>query len=385
MLQKFLEKPINLLACFSIRENITAAEKVMIEKQFDKCGTNLYEIFMNNEISSIAYRNLKEYLPPNEQEKWAENYKSVQSRIEFMFDELALLGQKFHTKSLRVVALKNGGLAQVKGADLAEHPMGDIDLFVKKEEFHEAHKAIVAQGFIFEFRSEFEEEDFTKAFSDGSTEYYKILADGNKMWLELSWRSVSGRWINRKKEPNTDDLIRDSIPWNISGIYVLSPEDNLLQVSIHTAKHSYFRAPGFRLHLDVKRVTSYFDIDWDVFIEKVKCANTKTAVYFSLLFSKEMLGADVPSHVLDALKPNLFKIWLINFSLRKVSLQERFYFNRIEFIVFQLCLYDSYKDVIQVAIPPSNVVKIKYGSKFLITGYLLHLLDLVGIRKKYKK
>ena len=385
MLKKFFREPINILACYSIRENLNTTEKLIIQNQYSISNDDVFDIFQKNELSSIAYKNIRPYLPVSEQEKWKVSYEAVQSRIKAMFDELTVLGKFFAEKSIKVVALKNGGLAQVCGNDYAEHPMGDIDLFVSKGEFYEAHAVIISQGFTFEFRSDFEEEDLEKAFSDGSTEYFKVLDNGNKMWLELSWRSVSGRWINRDKEPNAEALMKDTIKGDIPGISLLSPEDNLLQVSIHTAKHSYFRAPGFRLHLDVKRVTSYFDIDWTIFLEKVNKANTKTAVYFSLYLSKKFLNADVPEFVLDNLKPILLKRALINFCFRNFSLNERFYFKKHEFILFQISLYDSFSDVLQVAFPPKDIIKIKYEKRFLLTGYFTHLLDLIGIRRKFKK
>ena len=55
----------------------------------------------------------------------------------------------------------------------------------------------------------------------------------------------------------------DSLEVNGSNVRILAPEDNLLQVALHTAKHSYVRAPGFRLHSDVDRVVRFQSIDWN--------------------------------------------------------------------------------------------------------------------------
>ena len=58
---------------------------------------------------------------------------------------------------------------------------------------------------------------------------------------------------------------------------ILSPEDNLLQVALHTAKHSYVRAPGFRLHSDVDRIVCFQEINWNIFglaSNKITSSNT---------------------------------------------------------------------------------------------------------------
>lgn len=384
MLTKFFKKPINVLACYSIRDDLNASERKILKEYFHLCEKDAFDIFEKNEISSISYNNLKKIVPDSTKYKWNNSYECVKQKISAMFEELSVLGNLFYENNITVIALKNGGLAQLRGNDYAEHPMGDIDLFVSKDEFLKAHSIIIKQGFIFEFRSDYENENLEKAFSDGSTEYYKVLENGNKMWLELSWRSVSGRWINRDKEPSAKELIKNCIAGDIKGISLLSPEDNLLQVSIHTAKHSYFRAPGFRLHLDVKRVITYFDIDWSLFLRKVEDAGTRTAVYFSLYFSKKFLNANVPEFVLEQLKPSSLKKFIIFYCLRSFNLSSRFYFKRFEFLLFQISLYDNLSDIYQVAIPSQSFIKKKYEKKSLIIGYITHVLDLIGFRKNYK-
>ena len=85
------------------------------------------------------------------------------------------------------------------------------------------------------------------------------------MWVELQWRPVAGRWIREDQEPNADDLINRSLPITGTNVRLLAPEDNLLQVCLHTAKHSYMRAIGFRLHTDVDRIVNYQNINWNIF------------------------------------------------------------------------------------------------------------------------
>ena len=93
---------------------------------------------------------------------------------------------------------------------------------------------------------------------------------------------------------NGNELIDNSINIKNSSVKILAPEDNLLQVALHTAKHSYVRAPGFRLHSDVDRIIRFQKIDWSHFEKIVLKLKLKTAVYFSLFFAKDLLCTPIP-------------------------------------------------------------------------------------------
>ena len=82
-----------------------------------------------------------------------------------------------------------------------------------------------------------------------------------KKWVELQWRPIAAGGYSPYNEPNADRLIDNSIKIPNSSVRILSPEENLLQCSLHTAKHSYVRAPGFRLHSDVDRIVRYQKIN----------------------------------------------------------------------------------------------------------------------------
>ena len=89
---------------------------------------------------------------------------------------------------------------------------------------------------------------------------------------------------------------------------------------METSKHSYVRAPGFRLHTDVDRVVRSCSIDWLLFIQRAKQLQVKTPVFFSLALASDLLKTPIPEGVLSQLKPSGWKIWLISKWLQKVGL-----------------------------------------------------------------
>ena len=240
---------------------------------------------------------------------------------------------------------KNAGITKAIFKNNACSPMGDLDLLVRSKDFRKAHEIILNDlDFTFKFRSEFEEEDLEEAFRGGGTEYYKIV-DGHKVWLELQWRPIAGRWIQPHNEPNGDELMNGSIEVENSDVRILSPEDNLLQVALHTAKHSYVRAPGFRLHSDVDRIVRFQAIDWEKFEKKVCNLKIKTAVYFSLYFASQLIKTPIPDFVLSSLKPSWFREKMILHFINKAGIynQNKKKFSKIGYIIFNLYLSSLFK------------------------------------------
>ena len=318
---------------------------------------------------------------------WNKVYQDTDHCITVLMDVLEEVASKLKENKIEIVALKNAGIAKAIYKNNACSPMGDLDLLVRSKDFRQAHELILNDlGFTFKFRSEFEEEDLEEAFRGGGTEYYKIV-EGYKVWLELQWRPIAGRWIQPHNEPNGDKLMDNCIEVENSDVRILSPEDNLLQVALHTAKHSYVRAPGFRLHSDVDRVVRFQSIDWIKFENKVCDLELKTAVYFSLFFAKELLDTPIPKTVLINLNPVWFRRKAIHYFITKAGIynQKRKKFTRIGYILFNLSLYDSLGENFKAIFPPFDSLKIKYPitrKRHLPYYYVLRIKDLLFKRAK---
>ena len=347
----------------------------------------LYDICFEHELHGVVASHIIEDDLATLPDYWRSSYEKERERLEFLKRKSHEMCSAMREAGITMVILKNGGIMTDIVPDAAACPMEDIDSLVKKNDFFKAHDILISNGFIFKFRSEFEREILDEAYRDGSSEYYIIMPDGEKMWFELSWRAVAGRWIRPDKEPLTDELVARSYFSEGTDVGILSPEDNLLQVCIHTAKHSYVRSPGLRLHLDVDRIVSNKEIDWAAFVKRVKETRVKTSVYYSLMIPKQLFGTDVPSGVLEALKPSPRRARIIEKLLSGAGLlhpNER-KFSKLEFLRFQVSLYDAPKDALRVIYPSYAWYKERYGMKCplqLPYYVVLRVLDLVGIRKK---
>ena len=151
-----------------------------------------------------------------------------------------------------------------------------------------------------------------------------------------------------------------------TAVLLLAPEDNLLQVTLHTAKHSYVRALGFRLHTGVERIVrAYSELDWGLFIQRVKALQVKTAVYFSLAIPHALFGTPIPDEVLDQLKPATWKKWLITRWLNRAGLfnPDEKKFSKIGYIIFTALLYDDFSGLWRGIFPDRNWMSERYHFK----------------------
>lgn len=356
-----------------------------IKERFDKIDLkSFYEACKEHELIGVV-GNLAISLEKKLPEYWQRDYEKEQERLSFLKDKAREVCKVMNENDIPMVILKNGGIMQEIVSEPVCCPMEDIDSLVKKADFRKAHSLLEKLGFVFKFRSEFEKEEFEKAFRDGSTEYYIEMPDGDKMWFELAWRSVSGRWIRLDLEPDTNRFIDDSIVVDGTFVHVLSPEDNLLQVCIHTAKHSYVRAPGLRLHMDVDRIVSNCEINWEKFLKKVEETHVCTSTYISLYIPGILFDTKIPENVLaqlqskktEKLLKQLSRVGLLHPHDRK--------FSKLQFLKFQIGLYDSFGDMWRTLYPKGKRLQEIYNYKnpLLTPIYVIvRGLDLVGIRKK---
>jgi hypothetical protein len=303
-----------------------------------------YNLATRNQVASItAHALAKAVGMENIPIHWQQIHADTNQRMGQYFTELDAIAERLAEAQIPLVALKNAGIARGIYPCPGCCPMGDLDVLVERRHFRKAHAILLAHGYNFEFRSPLEEAELDAAEQGGGAEYWKLLPSGEKMWFELQWRPVAGRWIRPDQEPSAEELMARSVPIQGTAVRLLAPEDNLLQVALHTAKHSYVRAPGFRLHTDVDRIVRRQVIDWNLFVKRVKALQVKTAVYFSLALPKLLFDTPIPSHVLDQLRPPAWKERLISRWLQKVGIfnPDEPKFGRVEFILFTVARHIS--------------------------------------------
>jgi hypothetical protein len=335
-----------------------------------------------NDVHAIAGHRLTDLLGENDvPPHWREAHEANARLLGSYMAELDRVASLLAASDIPLLALKNSGIARGIYSCIGCSPMGDMDVLVQRRHFRAAHQALLDDGYKFEFRSTLEEATDDAAEAGGGAEYWKMLPDGSKLWFELQWRPVAGRWIMPDQEPTAEEFIERSLPIPGTVVRLLDPTDNMLQVALHASKHSFVRAPGFRLNLDVDRISRYQEVDWDSLANRVERSGVKTAVYFALALPRALFNSPVPDAILQRLEPSRWKRRTMARWLERAGLfnPEERKFGNIGFLVFNALLYDDLGGFGRAVFPDRAWMRERYhvSNDFLLPVY--HLRRLAGL------
>lgn len=310
--------------------------------------------------------------------RWRSAHVRTATRIGAYMKLLDDIAAALFAEGIPVIALKNTGIARGIFPCLGCSPMGDLDILARPTDFQRAHQILSARGYRCDSRDRSGPDDP----GAGGLEYEAEAEGVGNVWVELQWRSIAGRWIQPSQEPDPDEMFVRSTSIHGSHVRLLSPEDNLLQVCLHTAKHSYLRAPGLRLHTDVERIVRGTQVDWDLFLRTVQQLKVQTAVYFSLWLPMLLIGTPVPQEVLRQLEPPAWKRERIVRGLIRAGL---FYpnagrkFSRTGYLLFNLCLYDDLGVARKAIFPDQKTMQKRYGPANLFSLPVQHARRLADL------
>lgn len=372
-----------------VKEVHTKAEIEDLLSRFNKLDQADFVPFcIEHQFEGMVGAFLVKYAPSVSQ-TWQELYDDCYRKASEKLEAAKEICQHMHDHGIDMIVLKNGGILADIIDDPAKMPMGDIDTVVRKADFIKAYEIMLEAGYKFEYSNEYEVPDIHNALRDGDAEYWKNIAPNHLFCCEIAWRIVAGRWMRPDCEPDTESSFSRMHYAKDSYIGILDPVDNLVQVCIHTAKHSYLRAPGLRLNLDVERIVRHCKIDWNLFLQKIKAAHTKTAAYYSLYIANGLFDTPIPERVLEALRPSKRKQARIEKMLAEAGFlhPKQRKFSKLGFLCFQTSLYDSFADMFHTLYPNMAWMKQRYGftNSLLVPKYIvIRGLDLLGIRKKQK-
>lgn len=284
---------------------------------------------------------------------WDARHAESSARITGFMGAMDEIAASLADAGIPIVALKNAGIARAIHSCLGCCPMGDIDLLVRPEDFSGACRIVEGMGAAPGSRSPLYEASPDGALAAGGAEFAFPMEKGESLWVEMQFRPVSGRWIRPDQEPPAGELFTRARPVEGSAVHILSPEDNLLQVCLHTAKHTYFRAPGFRLHLDVDRIVRSTPPDWERFLVFVETLQVKVPAYYSLLVPALLFDTPIPGWLIKRIEPgpvrrHLQTSWLTRMGLFEPRKEQ---VKNWQYVLFVASLYDTPTGLVRAAFP----------------------------------
>ena len=205
---------------------------------------------------------------------------------------LRLLG-RFNEAGIPVIPLKGLYLADLLYNDSALRPTSDLDLLVKVQDFDRSQRVLEEAGCA-KLADEEQGAEYHVSYvtTDGRAgqvliELHRDLGESHVAGLDIEaiWRAAA------------------PITWGNRTIWAMALPDLFLYTCLHAVQDGL---ASIRSLLDITLLLERYgrDLPWQELAQRVKQARIETPISLSLLLSRELLEASVPSEFLTAIRPS---------------------------------------------------------------------------------
>lgn len=286
-----------LCACAGVEPT---AERIARVAHWNDAGIDWPEFLRLAEhhgVLPLVARNLTAHaqgLPTDvDQSLRSEFAKNVRRNLWFASELIRIL-EYFKQKDLRAIPYKGPVLAESAYGDVAFRNFGDLDFLISSSDFERGKQALAELG----YRP-------SKQLSPAVERYwlrngYECSFDGaaGKYLVELQWGLLPHFYAVHLR---TDDLLDRSCSTMFSGreVAALSPEDSLLVLCLHAAKHLWMRMIWV---CDIAETIRTQVLDWNVIRTRARELGILRIVGVSFWLSQRLLGcplADAANEVVN--------------------------------------------------------------------------------------
>lgn len=210
-------------------------------------------------------------------------------------EELATL---FEAHDIPFILLKGEALSKTCYPVEGLRPYDDIDLLIREDSYEAAKAVLTAVG----FRLRYPHLEFEKRKLFGEVEFDR--QGPRALTVDLHWDTLMVSW----RPPS---LLSETLAWDCPDriqvgrriVPVLGGETLLLYLCVHYAFHHVFDGLILLCDLFLALRRNGNPIDWDRLLQMAGYHQCRQAVYYALTCVQSLLGAQVPTPVLDHLRP----------------------------------------------------------------------------------
>jgi hypothetical protein len=237
---------------------------------------------LHQEISEIGYQP-----PEHEMQKLQKRYRTNLHRTMFFARELIRIIDCLDALAVEVLPYKGLILAEALYKDMALRQSGDIDLFIRVQDFPRIRESMRGLGYSPHLSlSPLEEQAYLRSGYECTFD----SPDGRNL-LELQW-ALQPRFY--AVDMDMEGLFQRSVPVTIAGrnMKTLSPEDLLIVLSLHAAKHAWGRLMWL---CDIARIMSHPNLNWEWIGQQARALGIVRILNVTLLLVHRLLGASIPA------------------------------------------------------------------------------------------
>lgn len=222
--------------------------------------------------------------PPSVSKELHDAYVASAARNVRLFHELDRILRAMQAAGIQVIPLKGACLAEEVYGDVALRPMGDLDLWVRREQL-EASRAVM-QSLSYVSRSRMDRPLALQDALTGETQMYK---DGGLL-VELHWNIFPGEWVRHTARIDEDVVWKRTVPSKVAAVQQVSPEDFVLQSCVHAAITHQMSEMGLRTLVDLDFARRQWRIDWHLVAQRARAWRVSSATWLVLAGLAELFG-----------------------------------------------------------------------------------------------
>jgi hypothetical protein len=221
------------------------------------------------------------------------------ARSRRLYAALTQIARSFARAGVDALALKEIPLALHAFPDLAQRPIGDLDLLIRADNYNRAVAALGALGYEPVPQPEL---PFTRKYACA----HHLRRAEDEVWVDLQW-NLAEREFDIYGEGNftfdPETMWEGASPLVLGREAVFAaprPEPMLFHLCLHAEGHGYGELVLFT---DIAALLYRETIDWGALRDLARSYDAEASVYYALLFAQRLLGASVPERALQELEP----------------------------------------------------------------------------------
>jgi hypothetical protein len=214
-----------------------------------------------------------------------------------LYGELRRLLSALQPEGIRLILLKGIYLATAIYEQIGLREMSDIDVLARSSDLPRIVPIMMDLGYL-------PLDPIHMDVTFQAAHHLPRMVKEGVATFELHWNLVLP---GESYSIDVDGLWKQAVPLQLVGYnaLILSVEDLLLHLCVHASHHHQFHS-GLRSLCDIAETIHRFNsaVNWHAIIEQAIIRKWDRGVYLTLRLTKEMVGADVPTFVLERLQPD---------------------------------------------------------------------------------
>ena len=231
-------------------------------------------------------------------------YNNAQHNL-FLTQELLHLLDIFQQNNIFAIPFKGLTLAVTAYGDLSLRMMGDLDIFVNKQDMLKVQELLTTDGYVLQRENNHLTQTNHQRYLNSQYVYDEWY------WKTLDHKSLFGvrvemHWITNSKHIifplNSEDLLQNIEPVSLAGVNVpsLAPETLLVVLCLNYTKDHWTQ---LKMICDISElIQSQKTLNWEKSLDQASRLRRKRTLLLGLYLAHNLLEAPIPAEILTIIQ-----------------------------------------------------------------------------------